>query len=242
MERSLILVARTLLALSLLTTSFVTPALRAVASGETMSEAVGEEDDLIRFDTIVRELDRQSSGLGGNSRGQLRTKKSDPFADIWIHGGVGVANTTQKIEIPALGGGTESVRLQQKGYQATLGIDLFSPSWAAEGVARSFGEEQEGDVRAALKEFELKLFYKSPFTRRAVFRIGGGLAARYLTLHRPDQVLEYTTPSSVITLGLDFYVNRAISIGADLSARNSLINETVDQTSYDGTIRMDTHF
>jgi len=33
-----------------------------------------------------------------------------------------------------------------------------------------------------------------------------------------------------------------MSIGLDISARNAVITDTFDKTSYDGTLRVDTHF
>lgn len=208
--------------------------------------AFGNSDDasdseLMGYDAIVKELNRETqTPKPGHSRAQLSQGPSrDPFDSIWIHGGVGFANMMQTLNLD----NGQKLHLNQRGFQASLGIDLFSPNWMAEGVARSFTESSDASTQVNLKEFELKIFYKNRFARNFGFRAGAGLAARYMNIRQAGGLsMDYTTPSSVGTMGLDLFLSQGFSIGADLSARNTMIAETPDQTSYDATLRLDTHF
>lgn len=233
MDRSFLCVARwTVLVASLAQLNIV---------GVANATIGGEGEELIGYDVIVNELNRESSLPAGNSsRARQAVQRSkNPFDTIWIHAGIGLAAMMQQVSLD----NGNVIHFNQKGFQASLGIDLFSPNWMAEGLARSFGESDDTDHRVSLKEFELKLLYKDRFSRSLGFRAGGGLAARYMAIRSfSTGPMEYTTPSSVATLGMDLFLNDKISIGADISARNSMISETLDRNSFDATLRMDTHF
>ncbi|HVK60231.1 MAG TPA: hypothetical protein VM432_01725 [Bdellovibrionales bacterium] len=201
-----------------------------------LAHAEDEESQMIDYDTIVDQLHRETNTSktkrpGGGS--------DDPFAEVWMHGGVGLATVIQSVHLES----GKSHVLNQRGIQAALGIDLFSPNWMAEGTARNFGESEENAIRSTIQEFELKVLYKNRTGQRLGYRVGGGLTARYLSIKEPGEAQkDYTTPSSVATAGLDFYMNDRFSIGADLNGRSAMIGETIDKNSIDGTIRVDAHF
>lgn len=192
-----------------------------------------DEAELMDYDSIVRELTNT-----GTNRAQTKALPSDPFASIMLHGGIGLASTFGSVTHQG-----SRINMDQRGFQAALGIDLFSETWLAEGTARSFTSINYGRYGVGLKEFDLKLYYRNRMTSNVGLRVGTGLAARYLTISAPNSAeVVYTTPSSIFALGAEYYVGRAVSIGAELSARNSLISETVDKSSIDATVRLDTHF
>lgn len=197
---------------------------------------------MMGYDAIVKELsETRPAGAPGTSRSRYQRPSvgEDPFDSIWMHGGIGFATSIQTLGLP----NGDKAYLNQRGMQASLGIDLFSESWMAEGTVRSFGESEDAAAQVALKEFELKVLYKSRLSQQLGFRAGGGLNARYMTVKDSSGLVgDYTTPSSVATLGLDLYLSRAFSFGLDVSARNTMIAETIDQNSFDATIRADTHF
>ncbi len=187
-------------------------------------------------------------------RGTPRTKKQpaaqistryksgrDPFENVWIHAGVGIAQATQNIDLP----NSTSVHLAGRGVQATLGIDILGPFLSAEGSVRNFGESEDSPqgiaTKIALKEFDLKILVK---TREGRFglKAGGGLSARYMTVRSGLETFDITTPASVLQVGGDLYLSPSISLGIDLAARTAMISETFDRSSIDGTIRVDTHF
>lgn len=209
-----------------------------------------DQDDYITYDQIVDDLQTQDRAQNRlqvqqqlkkrSSREailQMRGQEFDPFRDIWIHAGVGLAQTIADIEMS----GHPMLHLSTRGVQASFGIDILSPSFAAEGTVRSFEETHQKNMNIQLKEFDLKILAKH--RRGAIsYRAGVGLSARYLTLTSQAESYDYTTPASVFQLGTDLYLSSTVSVGFDLSARTAMISETIDRTSYDGTLRLDTHF
>ncbi len=212
----------------------------ALAADDTMSN---DEGETIGYDAIVDQLNRQNSQQAATVRAkaasQTAASSESAFDTVWMHGGVGFANYIEDLRFDD----GKTATLNQKGIQAALGVDLFSPNWMAEGTARSFGEDGDSKVRSSVHEFELKILYKDRLNGRFGYRAGAGLTGRYLTLKRygfADQ--DYTTPTSVATLGGDAFITDRFSLGVDLNARNSLIGETIDHNSYDMTLRIDAHF
>lgn len=213
------------------------------AAASPAMAAIGDEDsDDVNYETIVEELQKQNSRQpGATSRTSARRSSvssgSDPFENVWIHAGVGFAQTTQNLSLP---NGVDAY-MAGRGVQAAVGIDILGPNLTAEGTMRSFGESEEASTKVALKEFDLKVLFKMRRSNLG-FRAGGGLSARYMTVRSRAETFDVTTPASVITLGGDLFITPAISVGLDLGTRNAMISETFDKTSFDGTIRIDTHF
>jgi opacity protein-like surface antigen len=202
------------------------------------------EPGTMGYDSIVNELNSENQKSVGEAKLKARNAvvpdtSEDAFARVWMHGGIGYISTMQNVNLP----GKQGVQLNQSGFQAALGIDLFSKTWMAEGTARNYGDVESHGSQVSLKEFELKLYYRNQFAAPLGLRLGGGLGARYMHIQNagvPDT--DYTTPAAVLTAGLDLFVSKKLSLGADLSSRNSLISDTIDKNSLDLTLRMDTHF
>ena len=220
--------------------SFALMALAALPALGNTSTA-GDDDENMGYDAIINQLNRENNKaqFGATRAKQAGLPGADPFDNVWIHAGVGIAALTQTI---SFADGSQYF-MNQRGVQAALGIDLFSENWMAEGTARSFGESEEGTTRSTVQEFELRIIFKDRITRKANIKLGAGISGRYLTLKRLGlDTIEYTTPMSVATTGVDFYVNDRFSVGADINGRFAMIGETLDHSSYDATLRMDTHF
>lgn len=201
------------------------------------ARASDEDSTDIGYDAIVDQLNRETAST---VRAHQPARSSSTLDSVMMHGGLGFANFVQGLTFED----GSATTLNQRGIQAALGIDLFSPNWMSEGTFRTFAEDGDGKVRASVHEFELKILYKDRLAAtRFGYRAGLGLTGRYLTIKRKDKPEEsYTTPTSVATLGGDLFVNERLSLGADLNARNSLIGETIDHNSYDMTLRVDAHF
>ncbi len=205
-----------------------------------------ESADYVTYDSIVEDLQKQSAkqpapaAARSTARGNWFSRNStggDPFENVWIHAGVGFAQTSQNLQLP---NGLEAV-MSGRGVQAAVGIDILGPNLAAEGAVRTFGETEDSTSKVTLKEFDLKILFKSRASRLG-FRAGAGLSARYMTVRSMANTYDITTPASVVTVGGDIYLSSAISLGLDLSTRNAMISETFDRSSFDGTLRLDTHF
>ena len=218
-----------------------------VAPLTAMASAGYDEDggDYVGYDSIVDELQKQSAKQPSMAP-KTAAKKSwfsssapgaDPFENVWIHAGVGFAQTTESLSLPN-GVGTY---MAGHGVQAAVGIDILGPNLSAEGAVRTFGETEDSATKINLKEFDLKLLFRTRHSSFG-FRAGAGLSARYMTVRSGPETFDITTPASVVTVGGDLYFTPQISIGLDVATRNAMISETFDKTSYDGTIRLDTHF
>ena len=211
--------------------------------------APGYDDDTSdyqSYDSIVEDLQKQNSKQMAPTTSKTSARRSwfaneatsgDPFENVWIHAGVGFAQTTQNLSLP----NGISADMAGRGVQAAVGIDILGPNLTAEGAVRTFGETADSSTKVSLKEFDLKILYK---VRRSSLglRAGGGLSARYMTVRSGFDTYDITTPASVLTLGGDIYLTSSLSLGLDLATRNAMISETFDKTSFDGTIRLDTHF
>lgn len=201
----------------------------------TSAWAQESESDYDGYDSIVDELK--------SSTNTPLPKSEDPFDLIVIHGGVGLVTSYLSIrptEGPEISG-------FQKGFEARLGVDLFSPYWMAEGGLRNFSSTQiENNTHASLNEFNLRLLYRNPMSRQVKLRIGGGVAARYLEVKSRAagaiRKQEYSTPASILSLGLEAALARNVSVGAEVSYRSALITDTADKGAADACFNLGFHF
>jgi hypothetical protein len=212
-----------------------------------------DNDDVQGFDSIVNQLRKESTVQENTVRAKVRAQhqsESDPFANVLFHPGFGLTAMTETVSLAS----GQTLHLNQHGIQASLGIDLFSDNWMAEGTARALGGSSDSSTGATsgsagngtpdttLQEFELKVIYRDRLTNKTGFKIGVGLSARYLTVQNAGQAaVTYTTPTGVVTAGYDYFLTEKFSIGADLNGRSAMISETPDRGSVDGTLRLDFH-
>lgn len=183
-------------------------------------------DDEIGYDTLVKELSTDMPVDG------------DMFANVEIHFGAALANSMTTI-VPK---GAGTLYSAQRGVQASLGIDLFSRHWLAEGSFINYIDRKVDDYDIRLKEFDLRVIYRTRLDGPIGMRLGGGLAARYLTLETGGASETFTTPFSVISGGLETYLVKNFSIGAEVAARTTMTYETPDHSALDLTLRFDGHF
>ncbi len=209
---------------------------------QTYALAEEEDGNLINFDQILTRLNRTETK-------QNFIDDSDPFKNVLIHAGVSLISSNISI-LPENGKEFTSFI---RGIEASLGIDLFSKNWSAEGAVRSFAKQENNKALYSLKEFDLRIVYRNHLAGRTKWRAGLGMAARYLNYSAKEQgvalaeasiseEIKYTTPASILFVGVEGYLNSSLSIGADISYRSSLIDETADKNTLEASIRLDTHF
>lgn len=194
-----------------------------------------QDDEGLDYDALIRKL---SQGDKNESVSQ-----EDPFDNVKMHLGVGFVNSIFTVEHA----NNDKTFGAQRGVQVSMGIDLFSRFWLAEGTFRNFGESKYENANISMKEFDIKVLYQSRFAPGWAFRTGGGLAARYMNIKYFGKSggafsQQYQTPATVIQGGLLTYLTSGLSIGADASLRNSVIEDTPDRTAFDFTLRLDGHF
>jgi hypothetical protein len=220
------------------------------ASRKDLSQDVNDEGNFEGYDSIVSGLSREVERPATLRARQNARSNDDGLSQVWFHGGVGATMMMQTLDFDD----GSKMYLTMKGIQLAGGIDLFSRQWRAEGTLRNFGETTEQATRVSVQEFELKILFHDRLSSQLGFHAGAGLSARYISLHRPylgspvvggppnnnaNNNGDYTTPTSIATGGLDFFLNDRITIGFELAARDALVSETIDQNSFDTTLRID---
>lgn len=238
----------------------------------TLVEAQSDDYDEVNFDSLVNELSRPQtrsvyharpstlddveiySGLGMITSALnihqtyshpifKRKKVEDPNGSIQ-----GDDGKTYREEVTSEIDKWESRERQlnptNKGIQVSLGIDLFSHNWKAEGTLRNYDDQRIDSCNVSLKEFDLKLIYQDSLTNSLHLFGGGGIAARYLDIQDELYGLkyEYSTPSSIFFLGGSTRITRMMNLGVEFSRRAAMISDTADREAFDMTIRLDAHF
>jgi hypothetical protein len=205
-------------------------------SGSAVFAASGDDPDMQGYDAIVNQLNRENERSSVIHAKQTAVATPDALDAIWFHGGVGISTFMEDLNFAD----GSSLFIGQKGVTVSGGIDLFSNNWLAEVTMRNFGETEDSATHVALKEFDLKVVYHDKLPRNLGFHIGGGLSGRYMSIRRPGETtLDYTTPSSVLTGGIEYFFADRLSVGLEGGARTSLISDTIDRASYDATLRVD---
>ena len=194
-------------------------------------------DDYESFDSIVRGLSRGSSRVAS-------PRPQDPMEQVQFHGGVALITTLVQVREEVDRAYTSGLL---KGVEASLGIDLFTPRWVAEGALRSFTSDKlDPGVYASLKEFDLKFVHRIPRSLNSHYRFGSGLSARYLdlTFRSPEQetVKDFNTPAALVFLGGHGVISRHLSAGFEVSYRLPLVSDTADLGGLSASLRLDSQF
>lgn len=197
-----------------------------------------EENSFTNYDSIVSELRAHADD-------RPITAPTDDFnwEEVAIHGGIGFATSYENVSAP---NGASSAGLL-KGVTVNFGMNLFTRRLRAEGAFSSFAQEGFADnLRASLKEFELRLMYLPSLDRNTSLRFGLGLAARYLTVDAENagvwENYQASTPSSVALVGFERKITPSLAVGPDLSYRSALISETIDKSAWNASFRLNATF
>lgn len=185
------------------------------------------------FDDIVREL--SADDISAQSRTQV-TPQRPGIESVRIHAGVGFINSRIRLDSPHAGSKGKTLN----GFEAYMGIDLFSSNWIAEGAIRSFNPEEYLGSKISLREFDLRFVYLAPVIPAINFRGAAGLSARYLDLNQPIEGIndnQFTTPASLLSLGFSSNLTHHLSLGADVAYRMALTSDSIDKGSVDGGLR-----
>ncbi len=184
------------------------------------------------YDAIIDDLTSRQS-----TRTQRNLPPPDVLSDVNIYLGAGWVNTF----FQPVHSDSQSV-LWNSGVVLTLGIDLFSTRWMAEGSLKNFGTTTQGLHEYQLKDFDLKLVRQSAPGWPVRSRWGLGVGGRYLEHRGPEGSSSYSTPYAMALAGLSAVLSSHLQIGAEVAARTSLIQETVDRNSVDLALKLDTFF
>lgn len=189
----------------------------------------GADYQEVSYDDLVNQLNAKKSSVRKNSY--------DPLDNNMIHAGFGLVTTANSMNI----NGTDSTKYQN-GFQISVGIDLFSPQWAAEAALRNFGQANSGTETRSLREFDLKLMRRDALTAGAGYRLGAGIGSRYMKLSDENISIEDNTPTGVLFGGVDMFATKSLSIGMEAGLRTAMVNNTADRNAFDLMVRLDTYF
>jgi len=185
------------------------------------------------YDDIVDKLSRYNDGS------VIERKRYKPL-HTRAHAGMGLSQTF----FQSSSSDGDQNGLEHGGLMLSLGMDVFSSRWGIEGSFQNFGRSQGATSQYQLREWNMKAFYKPQIGLDWFLRVGGGVSSRFLKVKNLDTQAEreWNTPSLSLTLGVDTYLTRMLSFGADLNYKNALIQDTIDSQSIDVSFRIDTHF
>lgn len=183
----------------------------------------------VSYDDLLTELSAK--------RRTLTNTQTSSFDTVRIHAGVGYANSFTNISAQK-----QNFNRHATGIQVSLGMDLFSPNWYAEGVLRNFGVTTIGDEELDLRELDLKLGYTNKLENIWSFTLSTGLANRFLRFSDPTKNIDVnsTTPSVIVSTGFFAQVHKNISFGAEVSGHSAVISRTADKSSFDFAFRINT--
>jgi len=196
-----------------------------------------EDDSFVSYDSIVKDLTASSR----DSVVDVAPSEDDvDWNEIAIHGNLGFATSLVSLNTPQ--GRTASGLL--KGVHLGFGINLFTRKARAEGAFTSYGGQSlNRDVRAELREFELRVVFLPSLNDKTTVRFGGGITARYMDLNVTNEgELQTSTPSSLFLIGFEHKLAKNVAVGPDLSYRSALISDTFDKAAWDGVIRLNASF
>ncbi|WP_413613288.1 hypothetical protein [Bdellovibrio sp. HCB-110] len=200
-------------------------------STPTLVQAAGSSSDYeeVSYDDLLNELSAKKNNLA--------KKQNSSLDDVRLHAGIGYANSFSNIAAQK-----QNFNRHVSGIQLSLGMDLFSPNWYSEGIFRNYGLTSSGNEELTLREFDLKIGYTNKLESIWNYTISSGLSNRFMSFSDPTRNIDVdsTTPSLVVSTGFVAQVHRNLSLGAEVSARTAMVNDTADKNSFDFAFRLNT--
>lgn len=201
--------------------------------------AVGEEatTEQIPYDQLVQEL---NSMVHRRERQRVQVDSQDPFDQLQIHSSFGFVQSIDTLLV-----NERTISRHEDGIQLSIGIDLFSPEWVAEGILKNFGQSTQNGTSFALREFDLRLGYLQMAPKpKMKFRLANGLGARYLRYSNSWLNIATYQTTPVYTLGMGFLIPMGLHFDLDIEMQGHLplISESIDRHGLSLVLRLDNVF
>lgn len=182
--------------------------------------ATNDEYEEVSYESLLNQL----------SAKKPKAPTRNALDDTKIHAGIGYVGSTVGLRVD-----NQEFYRYQDGLQLSLGVDLFSPKWAAEGAFRNFGRTTTGTSAVSLREFDLKVFRQERGPAGWGYRLGGGLASRYMRYEDTarNTNISASTPSSIFFLGITSKLTDQVYFVAEASFRSSLVGDSIDRRGAD---------
>ncbi len=174
-----------------------------------------------------------------------REDETSIFDETRIHGGVALLQSYQDFMIaPGM-----RERGGIRGFELSLGVDLFSQNWIAEGVVMSFPEASIADTTMSANAFELRMLYEKPIFYGVTVKGGVGLGSRSYNLKTKARVgtniidtdKSFSSGATVFVLGLEYWPSGEVSAGVEVSNHLPMASGD-DPSSVDLGIKLSGHF
>lgn len=204
-------------------------ALLAAAPGARAAEAGVEE---LSYQDLVDQLKAKR-------RKPVAPRRAHQLDEINLHASIAMAASFNNYRVQ-----DRSLSRGMNGFQIGLGIDLFSPQWMAELALRNFGTRESGTESHALREVDLKVMHRQSLGAKLGFRAGTGLSTRYIRFTDPIHNVSVSeeSPNLIVAGGLDSFLTDRVNVGAELSLRTALVDQSLDRNSADLMVRLETSF
>lgn len=193
------------------------------------TKVLAKDYEEVSYDELVNELHRKTT--------RQRNPLKNDLDDVRILAGIGFVTGFTNISAQ-----NRNFNRNASGIQLALGIELFSPNWYSEGVFRNFGSTTTHNEELNLKDIDLKVGFKSDIEKFYSYNIAAGLSNRFMKFSADHGSIsvDTVTPSMVVASGIQAHIHRNVSLGVEVSARTSLVNDSSDKNSFDFAFRLNT--
>lgn len=195
----------------------------------TMVLAFANSDyDEVGYEDLVSEL---------SAKRQKLQQQYSPAGNPLRHLGIGFANSFSTVTSRR-----NSSSFHTSGIQLSVGTDLVSPEWYAEGIFRNYSPYSNLSEEGSLRELEGKIGYTNSLENIWHYAIGAGISDRFLKYSNSlkNISVDESAPSLVISTSIFAQVHKNLSVGAEVSGRTSMINTAAEQNSFDFALRLNT--
>lgn len=191
--------------------------------------AESQDYEEVSYEELLNELNTKQKNLHKESH--------SAFDGVRLHAGIGYINSFTNLST-----NKKNFSRHANGIQLSIGMDLFSPEWFAEGLFKNYGVTESGSEELSMKDFDLKLGYTNKLEGVWDYSLSAGLSNRFLKFSDPSRGFDVneTSPSFIVSSGFSAQVYRRVSLGAEVSARTAMTNKTADKNSIDFAFRLNT--
>lgn len=181
----------------------------------------------------------------GFSYGKVTKDEPSLFEENRLHVGAALVHSFQDYQIAP---GTRE-RGGLRGFELSLGLDLFSQNWIAQAIVSNFPDTAISDTNLATNGFELRLIYERPILYGVTLHGGFGLGNRFYnikTRQRPNSNISNKTQTfqsgaTTFAFGADYWPAGEVSAGVEISTRLPMASGD-DPSSVDFGIKLSGHF
>ncbi|MBK9293336.1 MAG: hypothetical protein IPM57_02670 [Oligoflexia bacterium] len=181
----------------------------------------------------------------GLSYGKVNQESTSIFEENRIHIGASLVHSFQDFQIAK--GVRESGGV--RGFELSLGLDLFSQNWIAQALVSNYPETSLSDTTFSTNGFELRLLYERPILYGVTLHGGIGLGNRFYSIKtksRPGTSVvakssSFQSGATAFVFGADYWPSGDVSAGVEISTHLPM-GSSDEPSSVDLAIKLSGHF